>query len=106
MKERRTHERFHLSLPARMETNASSKKEIFKLRSKDISAAGVFLLGAKEQFPKGTRCKLELIVTSKRIKEMTGVQGLIKIEGTIVRSTPSGTAICFDGECQILGLKG
>jgi hypothetical protein len=106
MKERRAHERFQLSLPARLESNSTDKKEIFELQSRDISAAGVLLLGTTEQFPTGTRCQLELIVASARIKELTGVQGLIKIEGTIVRSTADGVAVCFDGDCQILGLKG
>ena len=106
MEERRTYERFQLSLPARLEMNSVERTEIFELQTQDISAAGALLVGIKEQFPTGTRCQLELIVTSERIKELTGVQGLIKIEGTIVRSTPDGLAICFDGDCQILGLKG
>ena len=106
MKERRTYERFQLSLPARLEMNSTERTKIFELQTKDISAAGALLMGTAEQFPTGTRCQLELIVTSERIKELTGVQGLIKLEGTIVRSTPDGVAICFDGECEILGLKG
>ena len=106
MKERRTYERFQLSLPARLEMNSSERIEIFELQTKDISAAGALLVGTTEQFPAGIRCQLELIVTSERIKELTGVQGLIKLEGTIVRSTPNGVAICFDGDCEILGLKG
>ena len=105
MKERRTYERFQLSLPARLEMNSPERKEIFELQTQDISAAGALLVGTTEQFPTGTRCQLELIVTSQRIRELTGVQGLIKIEGKIVRSTPDGVAICFDGDCQILGLK-
>ena len=106
MKERRTYERFQLSLPARLEMNSSERTEILELQTRDISAAGALLVDTAEQFPTGTRCQLELIVTSERIKELTGVQGLIKLEGTIVRSTPDGVAICFDGDCQILGLKG
>ena len=106
MEERRTYERFQLSLPARLEMNSSGKKEIFELQTRNISAAGALLVGTAGQFPTGTPCHLELIVASERIKELTGVQGLIKIEGTIVRSTPDGVAICFDGDCQILGLKG
>jgi hypothetical protein len=82
MKERRIYERFQLSLPARLEMNSTGKKEIFELQTRE-----------------------ELIVASERIKELTGVQGLIKVEGTIVRSTPDGLAICFDGDCEILGLK-
>ena len=106
MKERRTYERFQLSLPARLEMNSSERTEILELQTRDISAAGALLVGTPEQFPTGTRCQLELIVTSERIKELTGVHGLIKLEGTIVRSTPNGVAVCFDGDCQILGLKG
>ena len=106
MKEQRKYERFQLELPARLETNSTDKKEILELQTKDISAAGALLVGTTEQFPTGIRCQLELIVTSERIKELTGVQGLIKIAGTIVRSSPDGVAICFDGDCQILGLKG
>ena len=106
MKERRKCERFQLELPARLEMNSSEKTEIFELQTRDISAAGALLVGIKEQFPTGTRCQLELIVASERIKELTGVQGLIKVGGTIVRSTPDGLAICFDGDCEILGIKG
>ena len=106
MKEQRKYERFQLELPARLETNSTGKKEILKLQTKDISAAGALLVGTTEQFPAGTRCQLELIVTSERIKELTGAKGLIKLEGTIVRSTSEGVAVCFDGDCQILGLKG
>jgi hypothetical protein len=105
MKERRIYERFQLSLPARLEMNSLERTEIFELQTQDISAAGALLVGIKEQFPTGIRCQLELIVASERIKELTGVQGLIKVEGTIVRSTPDGLAICFDGDCEILGLK-
>ncbi len=106
MKEQRKYERFQLELPARLEMNYSERTEILELQTKDISAAGALLVGTTEQFPAGIRCQLELIVTSERIKELTGVQGLIKLEGTIVRSTPNGVAICFDGDCEILGLKG
>ena len=106
MQEQRKHERFQLELPARLEMNSSERTEIFELQTRNISAAGALLSGNTGQFPAGTRCQLEMIVASERIKELTGVQGLIKIEGTIVRSTPDGVAICFDGDCQILGLIG
>jgi hypothetical protein len=105
MKERRKHERFELELPARLEMNSSHTTGMFELQTRNISSAGAFLNTAR-RFPVGTRCQLELIVISERIKELTGVHGLIKVEGTIVRSTPEGVAISFDGECQILCLQG
>ena len=106
MKDRRKYERFQLELPARLEINSSKTTEMFELQTRNISSAGALLLGTTAQFALGTRCHLELIVTSERIKELTGLNGLIKVDGTIVRSTPEGVAICFDGECQILCLKG
>jgi hypothetical protein len=105
MEERRQYERFQLDLPARLENTTSVKKEIFDAQTRDISAAGAFL-STTERLSEGTRCRLELIVPSNRIKELTGVQSLIKVEGIVVRSTPEGVAICFDGDCQILSLKG
>jgi hypothetical protein len=105
MKERRKYERFLLELPVRLEMNSSQTTQMFELQTRNISAAGAFLKTIG-RFPIGTRCQLELIVSSERIKELTGVNGLIKVDGTIVRSTPEGVAICFDGDCQILCLKG
>jgi len=104
MKERRKYERFQLELPARLTMNSSQSKEIFELQTRDISAAGAFL-NVAERIAIGTRCQVELTVTSARIKQLTGAQSLIKAEGIVVRSTPEGVAICFDGDCQILGLK-
>jgi len=104
MKERRKYERFQLNLPVKMEKITSGKREVFNLQTKDISAAGAFL-STKEQFPEGTRCHLELTIESKRIQELTGSQSYIEVEGVVVRSTPDGVAICFDGDCQILSLK-
>ena len=104
MKERRSYERFRLKLPTRMAITISNKQQIFNLHTKDISAAGAFIRTA-EQLPEGAMCRLELTIPSNRIKELTGAQSLIKVEGTIVRSTPEGVAICFDGDCQILRLR-
>ena len=105
MKERREYERFQLALPAMLQMATSVQKEIFDAQTRDISAAGAFLL-TTERLSEGTRCRLELTIPSNRIKEITGAQSLIKVEGTVVRSTLEGVAICFDGECEILSLKG
>lgn len=104
MKERRKYERFQLELPARLKMNAVRKREVLEFNTKNVSAAGVFL-HSKEQIPEGTRCQLELTVPSETIKELTGAQSLIKVEGTVVRSTRNGLAICFDGACEIVCLR-
>lgn len=104
MRERRKYERFQLVLPAKMEKITGGKRKIFNLQTQNICAAGAFL-STKEQFPEGTKCHLELTIPSERIKELTGSQSYIEVEGVVVRSTPDGVAICFDGDCQIFSLK-
>jgi c-di-GMP-binding flagellar brake protein YcgR len=103
MKDRRQFERFSLTLPARMEAVVSNRKQIFKLKTKDISAAGAFV-NTTEIFSNGTQFKMDFTIPSNKIKELTGVFSLIECEGSIVRSTPKGMAICFNKECQILSL--
>ena len=105
MKERRRFERFCLALPTRMETISSGQKKVFEFETRDISACGVFI-DALGSFIEGTRIKLNLISRSDRIRELTGLHSLIECEGSVVRSTPTGVAIHFDKECQILSLSG
>lgn len=105
MEERRQYERFPLTLPARLETILSGRKQVFGLETRDISASGIFL-NTTEPFSEGTRFKIDLTVPSERIKALTGVQSLIECEGSVVRSTPTGVAIRCDKKCQILSLKG
>ena len=104
MKDRRKYERFSLIVPARLEVITSGKKQVFDLQSRNISAAGAFF-DIDVPIPEGSYVKVDLTVASQRLKELTGAQSLIKVEGTVVRSTPTGVAVCFDGGCQILSLN-
>jgi len=105
MNDRRQFERFNLTVPARIETIVSNKKQVFELKTRDISASGAFI-DTTSPFSEGTRFKLNLTIQSKRIKELTGAQSLIECEGSVVRSTPKGVAVRFNGDCNIIGLKG
>jgi PilZ domain len=102
--ERRAYERFQLGLPTRVEVISSGGGQVFEAQTRNISARGAFL-NTQEALPEGSRVRLDLTVESERITELTGAQGLIKVEGTVVRSTPEGIAIHFDGEATILGLR-
>lgn len=104
MKERRSSERFQLKLAGRMEILAPDQQLILEVLTKDISARGAFL-HAPESFPEGTRVRLALAVESTKIRALTGVESLIKVEGKVVRSNQTGMAVCFDEGYQILGLK-
>ena len=83
----------------------TNRKQIFDFETRNISASGVFIYN-KESFPEGTWFKINLTVPSERIKELTGAESLIECEGSVVRSTPTGVAIYFDRECQVLSLRG
>lgn len=104
MKDRRKFERFSLSLPARIETNDSSKKQIFKFKTRDISSAGAFI-DTSVKFSEGTHFKMDFTIPSQKIKELTGALSLIECEGSVVRCTDYGMAVRFNGDCQVLGLK-
>ena len=104
MEDRRKFERFPLSLTARIETNNSSRKQIFEFKTRDISAAGAFI-DTTVKFSEGTRFKIDFTVPSKKIEKITGAQSLIECEGSVVRCTEYGMAVRFNGDCQIIGLK-
>ena len=104
MEERRRFERYSVALPARMVTVSSGKKQIFEFETRDISASGAFI-DTNSPFAEGTRFKMDLTVSSEKIKMLTGAMSLIECEGCVVRSTSTGIAICFDKDCQIWSLK-
>jgi len=104
MEERRQFERYAFTLPARVETIISDRKQEFDLKTRNISASGAFIY-TPQPFSQGTRFKIDLTIPSKRIKELTGTEGLIKCQGNIVRSTPTGVAVHFDRKCRILSLR-
>ena len=104
MQERRKYERFGLRLPGKIEVIASRKQEILDVLTNDISACGGFFHSAKP-VPEEAQVKIELIVDSERLEELTGSQGLIRVEGTVVRSGLKGMAICFHENHQLMPLK-
>ena len=101
----RQFERFPLNLPVRAEVYTSDTKQMFDLKTRDISASGVFVF-TPEQFPNGTNIKLNMVVPNDRIKKVTGANSLIDCEGNVVRFTPSGVAINFNKDCRISSLIG
>ncbi len=103
MKDMRKYGRFSLRLRGRMQVPSSGSGEGLDVVTSDISAGGAFLHTTKPP-PKGTWVKLRLIVASKRLKQLTGAQGSIKVSGTVVRSSPEGMALCFFGEHEFVSV--
>ena len=103
--DRRNYERFEIELPARLETISSNRKQVFDFVAINISASGAFV-STNGQFSDGSHIKMSLTTQNKRLAELTGSQCLIECEGSVVRTTPTGVAICFNKDCQIMSLKG
>ena len=101
---RRKHERFALALRARIEMVTSKGKQVMDLLTRDVSAGGAFL-NTRESIPEGTQVKLELTASNERLRKLTGAHSLIKVQGKVVRSDPTGIAISFDRSYRILGVK-
>ena len=104
MKDMRQFERFAIALPARMENIVSKRRHIFNFKTRNISSAGAFI-DTTEKFSEGTRFKMDITVPNRKIKKLTGALSLIECEGSVVRSTESGIAVCFNGNCQLLCFK-
>jgi hypothetical protein len=51
------------------------------------------------------RMEVTITLSSDRIKELTGSQSLIKVQGMVVRSAPTGLAVSFAGREEILSLN-
>ena len=96
MKERRKFERYSLGLPAKIEVvSPQREREAFELLTSDVSAGGAFF-PTTEPFPAGTQVQLRLSLLSAIIRELTGTQGSLRLEGKVIRSGPYGMAIYFD----------
>ena len=104
MRERRKYERFDLRLPARVEALTSNGPQVLNLTTSVISAAGGFF-PTRKSICEGTNVRVRLTIMSERLTELTDTKGLIEVEGKVMRTSPTGIAICFDGECQISSLS-
>ena len=101
MTEKRKYERFLLSLRGDIMAVDLGGGDVLDVVTSDVSAGGTFLLTTKPNAV-GARVKLRLNVATKRLRELTGAQGLLKVAGTVVRSSAEGIAICFSEEPEVV----
>ena len=103
MENRRHYRRLTFSFPIKLETMTSIGRKILNLLTKNISASGAFI-PTLTSFPEGTTFLLEIEFPTKThifetVKNVNGCKGVL------VRSTPHGSAIYFDKECQMENFK-
>jgi Tfp pilus assembly protein PilZ len=101
----RKFERFAVTIPVRAEIYLSDKRQVFDLRTRDISASGAFIY-TPEPLSNGTTLKLNLTLTNAKIKKITGVESVIDCEGKVVRSTSAGVGVHFNKGCRVSSLIG
>lgn len=96
--ERRRLERFDLQVPAKIEVLSSpDSASILELLTKDICAGGAYF-PTKTALAAGTKVKLDILLPVRNAgAETDNTRGLIKVNGTVIRSGPAGMAIGFDG---------
>ncbi len=95
--ERRRLERFDLQVPAKIEVLSSpDTASILELLTKDICAGGAYF-PTKTALASGTKVKLDILLPVRNINTLSdNTRGLIKVNGTVIRSGPAGMAIGFD----------
>jgi len=101
--ERRVFERFNLNIPAKIETMISGQakdKETLNLLTKDICAGGAFFHTA-QTLSKGTEVKVDFVLDTNRLANLTENSACVKIKGTVLRSGSEGMAICFHKNYKI-----
>jgi c-di-GMP-binding flagellar brake protein YcgR len=106
MEDRRKLERFNLELRGKITVKTPDQmKRVFHLRTRDISSGGAFFWGA-DPLPEGTPVQINLILSIDKLKKLMGVQAHVEISGIVKRSEPSGMAICFHRNYQMMSGKG
>jgi hypothetical protein len=96
--ERRRMERFDLQVPAKIEVLSSADiVPVTELLTKDICAGGAYF-PTKVPLAAGTKVKLDILLPLRSVSAIPdNTRGLIKVNGTVIRSGPAGMAIGFDG---------
>ena len=100
VKERRGLERFKLRLLAKVEVLASGEKQVFNLVTNNISANGAYF-HMLHPISNDTRVRVTITIASEFVKEITGFQMRLTVEGRVVRSEPTGMAIQFNEHQEI-----
>lgn len=95
--ERRRLERFDLQVPAKIQVlSPPDTASILELMTKDICAGGAYF-PTKTALAAGTKVKLDILLPVRSADTLgDGTRGLIKVNGTVIRSGPAGMAIGFD----------
>ena len=104
VEDRRKFERFNLRLPTRIKVRSSTvRKQTEELNTTNISSGGAFFSTGKP-IPNGTKVQLSLTLLSEKLKKLTGTNGRVQVDGTVVRSDQQGIAVSFNNNYKFISL--
>ena len=77
--EQRKHERFKMSIPARiLVTTSCDKKEFLKLQTSNICAGGAYFI-TNQIIPDMAKVDLDFVLSINQLRDLTGSDGYIEI---------------------------
>lgn len=103
MENSRRLQRYSLKLPATLKIISEAEQhdqEIINLLTSDICSGGAYFQ-TEQPLPEGTSVKLDLILSIEELKKLESKHALIKVTGKVIRTEPTGMAICFEGDYTI-----
>jgi hypothetical protein len=106
MTERRKLERFRLRVPARIEVvnqdrDVEETPPALNLTAENICSCGAFF-HTSSPLPEGTEVKIDMVLDLDGVRGLEGKRSLICVPGRVLRSEPTGMAICFGKDYEIL----
>ena len=104
VQERRALERFSLRLPAKMELLSAEKHVVYDLVTTNISANGAYF-PMVSPISTDTRVRVTLTISSEFLKRITDCQGVLILDGTVVRTERKGIAVRFDENNSSLAVR-
>ena len=58
-----------------------------------------------QKIPEGTQIKLDFVLPSGHLRDISGAYGYVKISGTVLRSDNDGFAVSFNRSYKIIPYK-
>ena len=99
MKEKRALQRFTMETLIRVSADTNGNGGVC-LKACNISAQGAFI-GMDEPYPVGTRLEMDVFLLS----HSGGKDDIIRTNGEVIRTGPTGMAVRFDEKYQILPIE-
>ena len=103
MKERRKLDRFVLSVGAKIEVKTPAETgETLDLTASNICAGGAFF-PTNQILPEGTDVSLDLRLPLDRLKDLIDFERVnVRVDGRVLRCAPTGMAISFNRNYEIM----